>query len=235
MVEKICPVITIDGPGGTGKGTVTHLLAQELGWNYLDSGVLYRVLALAANQHQVAFSNQEALTLLAGHLDVQFETKEFGMPARVILESADVTDIIRSEDIGSAASQIAVIPSVRAGLLERQRAFREFPGLVTDGRDMGTVVFPDAQLKIYLDAGAEERAKRRLKQLQHKDIQADYDTILQEILIRDRRDAERTVAPMQGAPDAIHIDTTHLSVQDVTRQILERARVIFNLDKEAAH
>src|SRR5690242_461774 len=151
------PVITIDGASGTGKGTISLLLTRHLGWNLLDSGALYRVLALAAQKHSVALDNEKALEVLAEHLDVQFKAHKNSFPD-IILEGEDVTDVIRHEKIGNAASIIAVLPAVRASLLSRQRAFREPPGLIADGRDMGTVVFPDAELKIFLTASPEERA-----------------------------------------------------------------------------
>ncbi len=155
MTEQAIPVITIDGPGGSGKGTIAGLLASRLGWNLLDSGALYRVLAFAAVNHGVSLTNAESLEMLAGHLDVQFVAVEDAREQHIILEGEEVTRALRTEIVGAGASQVAAIPGVRAALLQRQRAFREAPGLVADGRDMGTVVFADAELKIYLTAGAE--------------------------------------------------------------------------------
>jgi len=160
MISQI-PVVTIDGPSGSGKGTVAALLAAKLGWKFLDSGALYRLLAFAARNHGVDLTNEEALKVLAAHLDVQFDTAESGQGMRIVLEGEDVTEAIRNEVVGAGASQVAALPAVREALLQRQKAFREAPGLVADGRDMGTVVFPDATLKIFLTASAEERARRR--------------------------------------------------------------------------
>lgn len=225
MREKISaiPVITIDGPSGTGKGTLSQRLSEILQWHFLDSGALYRVLALAAKQHAVAIDNEIALEVLAAHLDVQFKLLASGQ-TRIILEGADVTEAIRTEECGSLASQISAFPRVRAALLERQRAFREKPGLVTDGRDMGTVVFPDAILKIYLQAENEERALRRYQQLKEKGVTARLPDVLQELLIRDKRDKERAIAPLMPAEDAILIDTTGLSIEQVLASVLELAR-----------
>src|SRR3990167_3139925 len=163
-------VITVDGASGTGKGTVSQLLAKRLRWKLLDSGALYRVLALAAQKHSVALDNEKALNVLAEHLDVQFIAQENNL-TRIILEGEDLTEIIRTEKIGNAASIVAALPAVRAALLSRQRAFRDKPGLVADGRDMGTVVFPDAELKIFLQATPEERAMRRYNQLNRQRMQ----------------------------------------------------------------
>lgn len=220
------PVITIDGPSGTGKGTISQRLSEILQWHFLDSGVLYRVLALAAKQHAVAVDNEAALEVLAAHLDVQFKLHASGQ-TRVILEGMDVTETIRSEECGSLASQTGAFSKVRQALLERQRAFREAPGLVTDGRDMGTVVFPDAILKIYLKADDEERAFRRYQQLKSKGMQVNLDEVLKELLIRDKRDIERAVSPLKPAADAVIIDTTGLSVEQVLASVLElgRARI----------
>ncbi len=215
----IIPIITIDGASGTGKGTVSQLLATRLCWNFLDSGALYRVLALAAQKHCVALDNEKALEVLAEHLDVQFIAQENKLP-KVILEGEDVTDTIRTEPIGNSASIIAALPAVRAALLSRQRAFREAPGLVADGRDMGTVVFPDAELKIFLTASPEERALRRYHQLLEKGINVNLSDLIEELRERDKRDQERTVAPLKPAADAICINTNGLSVEDVVNRIV---------------
>lgn len=213
------PVITIDGASGTGKGTVSQLLAARLGWNFLDSGSLYRVLALAAQKHSVAFDNERALVVLAEHLDVQFIAQE-NKSSQIILEGEDVTDLIRTEKMGNAASIIGALPAVRAALLSRQRAFRESPGLVTDGRDMGTVVFPDSEHKFFLTASPEERAMRRLNQLKERGISVTLGDLIEELRQRDKRDQERAVAPLKPAEDAIIIATDHLSINQVVERIL---------------
>src|SRR3989338_6218513 len=213
------PVITIDGASGTGKGTISQLLASRLSWHFLDSGALYRVLALAAKKHTVSYDNEPALTVLAEHLDVQFLAK-LGDFSRIILEGEEVTDAIRTEEIGGGASIVGALPAVRAALLSRQRAFREAPGLVADGRDMGTIVFPDAELKIFLLASKEERAKRRYNQLKERGISVTLSALLEELEERDRRDQERVVAPLKPAEDAIQIDTDYLTIDQVAERIL---------------
>ena len=182
------PVITIDGPSGSGKGTVAGRLAKHLGWCLLDSGALYRLLAFSARNHGVDLTNEEALKLLAAHLDVQFNVGTDDHGQRITLEGEDVTHAIRNEQIGNGASQVASLPAVRDALLQRQRAFQEPPGLVADGRDMGTVVFPDAPLKIFLTASAEERARRRYLQLKAKGDDVSLSSLLDEICARDERD-----------------------------------------------
>ncbi|MFZ6048773.1 (d)CMP kinase [Pseudomonas sp. CR3202] len=214
------PVIAIDGPSGSGKGTVAGLLAKRLGWRLLDSGALYRLLAFAARNHGVDLTNEESLKVLAAHLDVQFNAIAGG-GQRIILEGEDVTDVIRSEQVGAGASQVAALPAVRDALLQRQRAFLEAPGLVADGRDMGTVVFPQAQLKIFLTASAEERARRRYLQLKGKGMEADMVSLLTEIQERDERDSQRSVAPLKPAPDAMILDSTSLSIDEVQAKILQ--------------
>ncbi|PTQ68468.1 (d)CMP kinase [Pseudomonas sp. GV071] len=214
------PVIAIDGPSGSGKGTIASLLAKKLGWSLLDSGALYRLLAFAARNHGVDLTNEEALKLLAAHLDVQFVAAANGQPQRIILEGEEVTDAIRNEQIGAGASQVAALGAVRDALLQRQRAFQEMPGLVADGRDMGTVVFPDAPLKIFLTASAEERARRRYLQLKAKGDDVNLASLLDEIRLRDERDTQRTVAPLKPAADAIQLDSTELSIEQVLERIL---------------
>jgi len=219
MNQKRGVVITVDGASGTGKGTVSQLLAKRLKWKFLDSGALYRVLALAAQKHSVALDNEDALEVLAEHLDVQFIAQESNHP-QIILEGENVTDTIRTEKIGNSASIVAALPAVRASLLSRQRAFRDLPGLVADGRDMGTVVFPDAELKIFLIASPEERALRRYNQLKHRGISVTLNDLIEELRERDKRDQERIVAPLKPAEDAICIDTDRVSVEQVVERIL---------------
>ncbi|MCQ4271907.1 (d)CMP kinase [Pseudomonas kuykendallii] len=214
------PVIAIDGPGGSGKGTIAGLLARQLGWNLLDSGALYRLLAFAARNHGVDLTNEEALKVLAAHLDVQFAVAAPGQEQHIILEGEEVTQAIRNEQIGAAASQVAALPAVRDALLQRQRAFQENPGLVADGRDMGTVVFPDAPLKIFLTASVEERARRRYMQLKAKGDDVSLASLLDEIRERDERDTQRAVAPLKPAHDAIMLDSTVLSIEQVLEKIL---------------
>ncbi|WP_318453280.1 (d)CMP kinase [Photobacterium leiognathi] len=212
------PVITVDGPSGAGKGTLCMLLAEKLGWNLLDSGAIYRVLALAAIHHGVDIESEDALVPLAAHLDVQFVAE--GELVKVILEGEDVSDTLRTEEVGNTASKVAALPRVREALLRRQRAFSEAPGLVADGRDMGTVVFPGAEVKIFLDASAEERATRRMNQLQKKGLDVNFSSLLSEIQERDYRDRNRAVAPLRPADDALVLDSTELSIEQVLEKVL---------------
>ncbi len=223
VTKALPPVVTLDGPTASGKGTVAHRLAQALGFHVLDSGSLYRVLAVAAQHHAVSLDNAEALQVLAAHLDVQFSGDAVG-ETRIILEGEDVTQVLRTEDCGRAASVVAALPDVRLALLDRQRAFREAPGLVADGRDMGTVVFPDACLKVFLTATAEERAQRRYRQLLDKGFGASLAALTEDIRARDERDMRRAVAPLRPAEDAILLDSTQMSADDVVRRILDGAR-----------
>ena len=213
------PVITIDGPSGSGKGTVAGRLARELGWKLLDSGALYRLLALAARNHAVKLDDEKLLQQLAAHLDVQFVGATEGSQARIILEGTDATVDIRNEDVAADASAVAALPAVREALLQRQRDFQGFPGLVADGRDMGTVVFPGAPLKIFLTASAEERARRRYLQLKAKGDDVSLPRLLDEIRERDERDTQRAIAPLKPAADAIQLDSTELSVEQVLERI----------------
>lgn len=213
------PVITIDGASGTGKGTICLLLANHLGWHVLDSGALYRVLAFAAQKQNVALDDESALEQLAESLPVRFVDREKGLPD-IILENKPVTDAIRTEQVGNGASIVAALPAVRSALLNRQRAFRQPPGLVADGRDMGTIVFPDAELKIFLMASPKERALRRYHQLKVKGLNVTLSQLELELQERDKRDQGRAVAPLRPAIDAVCIDTDALTIEQVIERIL---------------
>jgi len=223
MADNRAPVITVDGPGGSGKGTVTQMLARKLGWHLLDSGALYRLTALAAVRQGVALDDEEGLVKVAAGLDVAFEPTPEGEPVRVILAGQDVTADIRTESAGDNASKVAVMQSVRDALLQRQRDFRQAPGLVADGRDMGTVVFPDAPVKIFLTASAEERARRRYSQLKDAGVDVNIDALLEEIRVRDERDMNRSAAPLKPADDAQVIDSTGLSIEEVLDRCMAAA------------
>jgi cytidylate kinase len=216
------PVITIDGPSGAGKGTVSQLIAEKLGWHILDSGALYRLLALAVSHHGMSVEDVDTLKVLSEHLDIQFQQSEEGK-IEIILEGETVTQAIRTEEVGNNASKLAAIPEVREGLLLRQRAFSQLPGLVADGRDMGTVVFPSAQIKIFLTASAEERAQRRLQQLQQKGETVNLAELVKTIKERDERDANRAIAPLVPAAGALVIDSTDLSIEQVVEMIFAEA------------
>ncbi|MDT0602141.1 (d)CMP kinase [Thalassotalea castellviae] len=221
MQENV-PVITIDGPSGAGKGTAARLVAEQLGWHLLDSGAIYRVLAVATQHHHLTIDEEEPLIPIAAHLDVQFEISHEG-ESKVILEGEDVTNSIRTEEIGAIASKVAAFPRVREALLRRQRAFKVSPGLVADGRDMGTVVFIDAPVKVFLTASAEERAERRFNQLKAKGFDVKIGRLLDDIRQRDERDENRKVAPLVPAEGALIVDSTELSIDEVVRKILSFA------------
>ncbi len=218
------PVLTIDGPSGSGKGTLAQLLARQLGWHLLDSGALYRIVGLAAVDAGVDLDDEPALADVAAHLHVEFAATRPGEPAAVILEGKDVSDAVRSEQSGYYASRVAVFSAVRQALHQRQRDFARAPGLVADGRDMGTEVFTDAPLKVFLTASAEERARRRYNQLMNKGESVTLAALLEEIRARDRRDCERAVAPLRPAPDAVIIDSTSLGIDQVMQQVLDLMR-----------
>ncbi|TMO62052.1 (d)CMP kinase [Pseudoalteromonas aurantia] len=220
-MQASMPVITVDGPSGSGKGTVCRLLAEKLNWDVLDSGAIYRVLSLAALHHQIALDNEEALVPLAANLDVQFLIDPVTKNGRVILEGEDVTTTIRNEDVGAAASKVAALPRVREALLRRQRAFRTEAGLIADGRDMGTVIFPEAEIKLYLTASAEERANRRFLELNGRGLDVTLSGLLEDIKARDDRDMNRAVAPLVPASDAITIDTSELNAEQVFATVVE--------------
>ncbi len=231
--DSSIPVLTVDGPSGSGKGTISRLVAQRLGWHYLDSGALYRAIGIAAERAGVGHSDVLELVRFTTQTQIEF-LEEGGGPdkdgshprdrdigeLRVIVNGIDATDELRTETAGAAASTIAAIPAVRDALKDRQRGFRQPPGLVTDGRDMGTVIFPDAPYKVFLTASAAERAERRYKQLKDKGLSVTLAGLLQEILARDARDANRAVAPLRPADDAVRIDTTGLGIEAVVERVM---------------
>ncbi|WP_308219541.1 (d)CMP kinase [Aggregatibacter actinomycetemcomitans] len=216
MMNKI---ITVDGPSGAGKGTLCYALAEKLGFALLDSGAIYRVTALAALKSAVDLADESALAELAQHLHIEFVAQDGEV--QILLNGENVSGQIRTQEVADAASKVAVFPQVRAALLQRQRDFATGKGLIADGRDMGTVVFPEAQVKLFLDASAEERAKRRYNQLQNKGISGNFAQILAEIKARDLRDRNRAVAPLKPADDAFLLDSTALSIDEVIRQALD--------------
>jgi cytidylate kinase len=217
--QAAAPVITIDGPSGSGKGTISRAVARALGWHFLDSGALYRGVGVAALRSGADLVDTATLASLALTADIRFEDRIDGEP-HVWLGSEDISEAIRTEEAGQAASKVAAQPAVRAALLAKQRAFQQQPGLVADGRDMGTIVFPRAELKVFLTASAEERARRRHKQLSEKGIRAILPALLREIEERDLRDRTRSVAPLIPAHDARIIDSTSQSIDDVVATVL---------------
>jgi len=218
-------LITVDGPSGVGKGTICLLLSQKLGWPVLDSGALYRLTAIAAMQDGVDEMQESELEQIARELDIRFESTPTGL--KYILRNQDVSEKIREEASGNMASKVAAIPGVRAALLEKQRSFANDEGLIADGRDMGTVVFPNAPLKIYLTASAEERAERRYKQLKDKGIDVNIRDLVADLTARDERDSNRAVAPLKPADDAEIIDTTSLSIAEVEAKVIQLANERF--------
>lgn len=215
------PVLTIDGPSGSGKGTVSRLLAGRLGWHYLDSGAIYRAIGLVVADAGIDLGQVDVVAALARRTQVGFLSGDGGGEPRVIVDGEDLTERLRLEASGAVASTIAAIPAVRAALLDKQRSFRRPPGLVADGRDMGTVVFPDARTKVFLTASVEERVRRRHKQLKDKGVSLMLDDLLSEIRARDARDASRETAPLRPADDAICIDTTGLGIETVVARIVQ--------------
>jgi CMP/dCMP kinase len=214
------PVLTIDGPSGSGKGTISRMVAENLGWRLLDSGALYRAVGYAAGMEGLDLSDADAVTRCAQTTRIRFQAVSDGSDTRVLVNGHDATDELRTETAGAAASAIASIPSVRQALVDMQLAFRKGPGLVADGRDMGTVIFPDAPFKVFLTASAAERAKRRYKQLKEKGLSVTLTVLQREIEARDARDASRTVAPLKPAVDAVFIDTTGMGIDDVVAKVL---------------
>lgn len=217
------PVITIDGTSSAGKGVISRLLAERLQWHFLDSGAIYRVLALVAMRNKIPIDDIPLLVAAAKDLNIHFISQP-ELPPKVILTDEDVTSIIRQEEYGNVASRISSFQEVRSILIAKQRSFCNFPGLVADGRDMGTVVFPNARLKFFLTASAEERAKRRLLQLQDQGINATLSTILADLTARDQRDCKRVVSPLKPDPAAMIIDTTKLSIDEVLQKILAHVK-----------
>ena len=218
---SLIPVLAIDGPSGVGKGTVARIMAQKLGWHLLDSGAIYRAFALAVDARNIDVTDESALVEVANNLDLEFKTEADSELVSVYLDGQDVSKVLRTEQTGEMASKIASIGVVRAALLKRQQAFAKAPGLVADGRDMGTVVFADAPFKVFLTASAQERANRRLKQLQNQGSEGIISQILADVVARDERDSSRKHSPLKPAKDALIIDTTELSIDKVITQVSE--------------
>lgn len=238
MEDKSAPVLTIDGPSGSGKGTIVQHVAQKLGWHVLDSGALYRLVAFGSQNNQLSFENEDDIADYAANLDVKFKlvntdsSQSDGGHSRelqIILEGHVVGPELRTETTGNAASIVAAMPKVREALFQRQRDFRQFPGLVADGRDMGTTIFPDAKAKVFLTASAEERAQRRYKQLKLKGIDGNLAALLRDINERDERDSQRSASPLKPADDAVQIDTSDLSIEQVVEQVLAICKKAFDV------
>ncbi len=227
-MNSAVPVLTVDGPSGSGKGTISALVAQRLGWHLLDSGALYRLVAFGAGRHQIDLADETALAEYAAGLDVSFELVPGATEVRILLEGEPVGAAIRTEACGNSASRVAALGRVREALLQRQRDFRQPPGLVADGRDMGTVVFPDAEVKIFLTASVEERARRRYKQLIEKGISANLADLMKEIAERDARDTQRAVSPLKPAADAVVLDTSEMNINEVVDKVLALCRERFD-------
>jgi cytidylate kinase len=223
----VIPVVTVDGPSGSGKGTLCQLLACDLGWHLLDSGALYRIVGLAAQKKAISFDDVAALASLAVNLDVEFRPGSSGEPSSVWFEGNDISAEVRSETTGELASKVAVHQPVRDALKQLQQSFAKAPGLIADGRDMGTVIFPEAALKIYLTASAEERARRRYQQLLNKGESVNLAALLEDIRNRDERDMNREVAPLKPADDAIIIDSTAQPIEEVFSQVLDRVNALY--------
>ena len=215
------PVITVDGPSGSGKGTVSRIISEKLGWSLLDSGAMYRLLALDCLKNEIDLENQAKVAETATEMVIEFKNCKESQEIKVFLEGEDVTKELRTETTGNAASKVAANPSARAALLQKQRDFATAPGLVADGRDMGTVVFPDAKLKVFLTASAEERAKRRYKQLKQNGFDVNLAALLKEIEERDERDMNRSSAPLKPADDALIIDSSAMTIDEVVDNIME--------------
>ncbi|HWG66056.1 MAG TPA: (d)CMP kinase [Rhodanobacteraceae bacterium] len=226
MSNDAIPVLTIDGPSGSGKGTIARAVADRLGWHMLDSGAIYRAVGYAAGAKDLDVSDAQAVARCAAETRVEFRDPGDGGDTRVIIDGEDATDAIRTETAGAAASAIAALPAVRKALVDKQLAFRQAPGLVADGRDMGTVIFPDAPFKVFLTASAAERAERRYKQLKSKGLDVTLANLLHEIELRDARDASRTVAPLRPAADAVVIDTTGQPIPMVVDRVLAVVRKV---------
>jgi len=224
-LATVAPVIAIDGPGGAGKGTISRKVANRLGWHLLDSGALYRLVALEALEQGIAPDDEVRIAAVARGLDVRFDTQTDS--ARLFLRGRNVTDAVRSEACGRVASEVASLPGVRTALVDRQRAFRKFPGLVADGRDMGSVIFRDSRLKVFLTASVEQRALRRYKQLKEKGIDVSLPAVSRDMADRDKRDGERSVAPLRACRDARILDTTTMSIDEVVSTVLDWAARTF--------
>ena len=236
--NMLAPVLTIDGPSGSGKGTIVQLVAQKLGWHMLDSGALYRLVAFGSQNNQLSFENEDEIANYAANLDVEFKLVDTdsglsdggnSQELQIILEGMVVGPELRTETTGNAASKVAAMPKVREALFQRQRDFRQNPGLVADGRDMGTTIFPDAKAKIFLTASAEERAQRRYKQLKLKGIDGNLAALLRDINERDERDSQRSASPLKPADDAVQIDTSDLSIEQVVEQVLAICKKAFSV------